>query len=48
MNELPKSLKGWNDYLLITTYDYTKRADLKSMIAKEILLRSSFKFLGEL
>jgi len=48
MNELPKSLNGWNDLLLITTYDYTKKDDLKSVIAKEIQLRSSLKYLGEL
>jgi hypothetical protein len=46
MNELPKSLKNWNSYNLLATYDHTKDIKLKSLIAKEIIERSAFNYLG--
>jgi len=35
------NLKNWGNHLLITTYNYTKNERLRSIIVKEILLRSA-------
>jgi len=35
------NLRNWGNHLLITTYNYTNNEHLRSIIVKEILLRSA-------